>query len=303
MNTNFNYLFHYLGKEDISFDKSEFLFQIQSHPDHRSLLAITDTLTFFNIDNGVIRVEFSDLELLPNRFITLLNKTNSNPELCFIEKKENYYFITKENQTDKITLSDLEKNWSNVILLVEKPESKASNYTWFSWILPILCFLGFVVILLQFKLNLYLSLFFIFPIVGILLSIAALKDLFGTKSELINNFCNITASASCESIVNSDKWKQFNFFNFSDLAIIFFTSQVLGLLTLSISGNSLEFFAIQSILLTGSIPIIILSLYFQKFVEKKWCPICLVIIAVIILEIVYLSSSLNFNFSFKPEFD
>lgn len=303
MNENFNYLFYYVDKEGILFDKTEFLFQIQSHPDYPSLLSISDTLTFFNIDNGAIRVDFSDLELLPKRFVTLLNKTNNKPKLCFIEKKENKYLITEDKKTIEINILDLEKKWSGIALLVEKSEfeSSKSNSSNFSWVLPILCLFFFVVVILKFEVSLFSKLFFIFPIIGMLFSIAALKDLFGDKSQIINNFCNITASTSCESIVGSDKWKIFSYINFSDLAIVFFSSQFLELLIILVSGNSFDFFTIQSILLFGSVPVILLSLYFQKFVEKKWCPICLVIILIIILEIIYLVSyiDLNFNFSFQ----
>ena len=47
MNDFFNFLFHYLEKEEILLDKPEFLFQVQSHPNYPSLLAISDTLSFF----------------------------------------------------------------------------------------------------------------------------------------------------------------------------------------------------------------------------------------------------------------
>jgi len=53
MSDNFNNVFQYLRKEDINIDRKEFLFQVQAHPSYPSILAITDTLSFFNIDNGV----------------------------------------------------------------------------------------------------------------------------------------------------------------------------------------------------------------------------------------------------------
>jgi disulfide bond formation protein DsbB len=141
-------------------------------------------------------------------------------------------------------------------------------------------------------------LFFIFPTIGIFFSVAALKDLFGAKSELINNFCNLTTSTSCSTIVNSDKWKFFSYINFSDLAIVFFSSQFFGLLLLLLAGNSTDFFSIQFVLLFGSVPIILLSLYFQKIVEKKWCPICLAIISLIILEFIFCILAFDISFSF-----
>jgi len=61
MEENFNFLFYYLEKKNSTIDKSEFLFQIQSNPDYTSLLSIADTLSFFNINNGTIRLAGSEI--------------------------------------------------------------------------------------------------------------------------------------------------------------------------------------------------------------------------------------------------
>lgn len=81
MTENYNYLFQYLEKEGIYVDKNEFLFQIQSHPDYPSLLSVADTMSFFGVITCVIRVSFSDLEDLPNRFVTILNEEEINFKL------------------------------------------------------------------------------------------------------------------------------------------------------------------------------------------------------------------------------
>ncbi|PWA05411.1 thioredoxin domain-containing protein [Flavobacterium psychrotolerans] len=304
MNENFNYLFYYLEKENIAIDKFEFLFQIQSHPDYPSILSISDSLNFFNIENGAIHISVSEIELLPDRFVALLKEDNDKPRLYFVDRKSDKYFFTKDKKTSEISKVSLESRWQGIVLLVEKSvlEEAKSKINKLSWVLPLLCLGIFLVMLFQFETSLLTKLFFVFPVVGFLFSFAALKDLFGAKSELINNFCNITASTSCTTIVDSDKWKIFKFVNFSDLSIVFFASQFFTLLLFIVSGDSAMFFCIQEILIFCALPIIFLSLYFQKFVEKKWCPICLVIITVLLLEIVYLVLSINLNFdiSFKP---
>jgi thiol-disulfide isomerase/thioredoxin len=47
----------------------------------------------------------------------------------------------------------------------------------------------------------------------------------------------------------------------------------------------------------AAVPILFLSVYYQKFVEKKWCPICLVIISIILLELGYLFVFQNTTFT------
>lgn len=202
MNDFFNFLFHYLEKEEILLDKPEFLFQVQSHPNYPSLLAISDTLAFFNIDNAAIRVEFAEIDDMPDRFITLLSEHLSIPHLYFIEKKDSSYFATKDKKTVEITKASLESRWNNVVLLAERSEEeriiKNKKQQW-HWFLSSLCLVLFVTIVFLFAGGLRTYSFFIFPTIGLLFSIAAIKDLFGAKSKLINSFCNITASTSCDS--------------------------------------------------------------------------------------------------------
>jgi uncharacterized membrane protein len=300
---NFNCIFQYLEKEEVVFDKPEFEFQAQSHPDYPTLLSIADTLSFFNIQNGAIRIDASKIDLLPDCFIAILKEENGKPiletKLYLIERKANKYFLSSSKTAIEISKAKLESRWNNIVLLVEKPKLEnavITNKNMFFWFLPFLCLVLFLFTLFQFQDNLQTKLFFIFPILGVLFSIAALKDLFGTKSELINSFCNITASTSCTIVVGSTKWKVFELVNFSDLSIVFFTSQFLGLFVFFFSGDAITYFSVQKILLLGAIPILILSVYYQKFVEKKWCPICLVIITVILLELVYLMAFQNSAF-------
>lgn len=305
MDDFFNSLFHYLEREEIQLDKSEFLYQLQSHPDYPSLLATSDTLSFFNISNFAARVQFDEIEHLPDRFVAVLSENLSNPHLYLIEKKNNIFYIIQSRNNIEISKDELKSRWNNIVLIVEKDEEenimedkKQRGY----WFLSLLCLVLFATIFFLFEVNFQIFSFFIFPMIGLLLSIVALKDLFGAKSKLINNFCNITASTSCETVVNSHKWKIFRTVNFSDLSIVFFSSQFVGLFVLILSDNSNAFFSIQKILLLISLPVILVSLYYQKIIEKKWCPICLLIIGVILFEMMYtfLFQMGSFVISYKP---
>ncbi|MRX70413.1 Thioredoxin [Flavobacterium resistens] len=286
MQENFNNLFQYLEREQINIDKDEFQFQIQSHPDYPTLVSIIDTLDFFNIDNGAFNVDKSEIGLLPDCFWAMLDIKNSRPQFHFVEKKGDGYLLNK----GKIAISnqELEARWKNTVLLVEKSKTDnliESNKSKINWILPFLSIGLFFLIVAQFQFTLQTKFFFIFPTLGVLFSIAVLKDLFGAKSELVNSFCNITSSASCESVVGSTKWKIFESINFSDLSIVFFASQFLGMLTFLFMAKIDAYFSIQKGLLLCAVPLLFTSIYYQKFVEKKWCPICLVIISIILLEL------------------
>lgn len=300
MPENYNYLFQYLEKERINIDYDEFEFQMKSHPDYPSVIAITDTLHFFNIDNGVLRVSNAEIELLPNRFIAFLKNERNGIEHYFVEKRGIYYYCTKDKNIEILDSDKLIARWSDIVLLVEKSDKEQihTKKNPSNWFLLIIILGLFGATLFWFHINWQSSLFFIFPILGVLFSVAALKDLFGAKSELLNNFCNLTSSTSCSTVVGSNKWAVFKYVNFSDLSLVFFGSQFLGLFFSILTNSTDGFFTLHKILLVFAVPVILASLYYQKYVEKKWCPICLVIISIILLELGYFFVFQKVSFTF-----
>jgi len=291
MDQDFTHLFDYLQKEQITIDKAEFEFQIKSHPDYPSLLAISDTLSFFSIDNLATRLGSNQIDLLPERFMVLLMEKPSDTELNFVEKKGENYTVTKEKRTELISKQELVDRWAGIVLLAEKKDTEdiiKDNKKNYNRLLSVFVLVAFLAVLFYSSQDLKTNLFFIFPVLGILFSIGALKELFDNKSKIISSFCNITSSTSCTEVVGSAKWKIFEIINFSDLSIVFFASQFLGLFCFILEGKPEVYFSIQKIMLIAATPILFLSIYYQKIVEKKWCPICLMISCNIILEFVYL---------------
>ena len=303
MSENLNFLFLYLEKEYINLDKTEFEFQLKSHPDYPSLLAIVDTLTFFGIHSFATRLEKTQIDSLPLLFIALINDEFNVPNLYLVEKKEDFYIIIKDTKIKKVSDIELEQRWLGIILLIEKSEKEIVRIdkNIFNWAFIIILSLVFGSLLYSFNINFKEIIFLLFPFIGFLFSIAALKELFGTKSKLIDSFCNLTTSTNCATIVSSGKWKIFKIITFSDLGIVFFYSHFLSGLFFVFSSDTQVYFTIQYIILISSFPILFLSVYYQKYVEKKWCPLCLAIISLIILELFYLFAfqNITFNFSFK----
>ena len=116
MEDNFSSLFQYLEKKNINISHKEFEFQAKSHPDYPSLLSISDTLSFFNIENGVFKIPFSEINNLPTNFVTLLKGEEQKLQINYIEKNENKYYSTENNTSKFISSSFLESKWNNIVL-------------------------------------------------------------------------------------------------------------------------------------------------------------------------------------------
>lgn len=277
---------NYLKSQGIKIDKEEFEYQFSSHPNYPSLLAISDTLSFFNIPNGAFQLDKSEIDLLPDQFVARLNKDDHN-FLSYVEKKgEMFSYKNGSRQASLVNKNELGSLWADVVLLADNDDVQSQNktskdYTPYAFIPVVGLFITLLALSAQ---NVSNVLFYLFPIFGFLLSIATLKDLFNTKIEILNKLCNVGKSVSCDTVVNSTKWSFLEKINFGDLSITFFATQIIALLAMGLMGVSNHFFAVQTGLLALSVPVIFSSIYYQKFVEKKWCTLCLLIIGVLLAE-------------------
>ncbi|OPC54979.1 hypothetical protein BAY07_19035 [Elizabethkingia bruuniana] len=97
--TETNPVFQYLKKENITINKSEFLFQHRVHPDYPKLLSVVDTLNFLNIPANAFHITQEEYSLLPEYFISYLNLDKSiRPYLIKTEAKAKYTIYIKEKK-------------------------------------------------------------------------------------------------------------------------------------------------------------------------------------------------------------
>jgi uncharacterized membrane protein len=281
---NFSFLFQYLKQQDINIDQNEFNFQIQSHPDYPSLLSVSDTLTFFNINNYATKLDVVDD--LPDYSVALLNDPKEGVFLSFIERISSGYKYTKEEKTITVSNNEFIKLFGNIILIAEKPENEESKSNKKNSLYGALAILGLLYIPSILINGFYFATipFLIIVLLGVYLSVEAISSELGIATKLSKAVCGATVNTDCSALINSTKSKLLDIISFTDVSITFFVAQLLGLLFFSLSGLMNEFYMLTLISLLFSLPATFYSFYLQKFVAKKWCPICISIIALLYLE-------------------
>ena len=75
---------NYLDYNEIHIDRDEFELQLEGHPDFPSLLAFSDALSFFNIENYSYRINNDEKDILPEDFLALVEG-----ELAVVSNKDN----------------------------------------------------------------------------------------------------------------------------------------------------------------------------------------------------------------------
>ncbi len=144
----------------------------------------------------------------------------------------------------------------------------------------------------------YTVTFLLLSIIGIITSIAIIKQELGLKTTLGDAFCSGTDDKKdCDAVLTSKGAEIFKGYKLSDFSILYFTG--LSLLTFFQISNPAISFTISLF----AIPVTLYSLYYQYAVVKKWCLLCLSIVAVLWIQALvpiftntYLTDFITFDF-------
>lgn len=265
----------------------EFKENYLSHPDYPSLYAVTDSLELSGIETVTATVPKEQLQNLPDIFIASLVIENKT-EFVLVNKDQTK--ITYENQkgkTTKISFDEFKNIWDGLVLAVEeneikeKPKSSVSENKkiWFAVPLVLLLFGG---LLNQINSEVFLwnyTAFLFLSIIGLLLGIFIIQESLGEANPVVSKVCNGSSkTVSCDSVVKSNESKLLFGISFSDLPIVFFLTNLFLIATKPAFFEPIGFFCLLSV------PVILYSVYLQKFKIKKWCILCLGVSAVLLLQ-------------------
>ncbi|WP_185288883.1 vitamin K epoxide reductase family protein [Chryseobacterium lactis] len=278
---------NYLESHKIPIDKDEFELQLEGHPDFPSLLAFSDALNFFNIENDSYRISNDEKDILPEDFLALVEG-----ELAVVSNKNNQLTI------DSSPAHDFFEKWENIILVIEKDSEFAGtkpkfDYTYVNWGIFILLFL----FLLGYDSSDFILklIFAATALIGFVFANEAYKKTHGKGTFIPVGVCRSEyLNTDCDMVFNSKKWKLFNKIDLSEISLLFFTSQIACFILFSLSKNMGFFFSVYQYGLFVFIPVAFLSLYYQVFVVEKYCPVCIAIIISVLIQLLA-ANLISFN--------
>lgn len=293
---NFSYLKKYLRENKYYDFEEEIIIQLESHPDYPSLLAIVDTLTFLGIKNNAFRVEKNNLNELPNTFISVY-LTETGSEIVYTKKLEKKIEIQfSNNYIKKITKEEYLNGWNSIILTIEEnpraePKSLSSKKYRYSIASGLFIFSLTNIILLNKEGLIAATFYYLLLLTGLFISFYLVREEMGIQNDSISKICNVTEKTSCKDVLSSNGAKVLKNVSLSDVSMLYFSSLTFFFVLNPFTLNS----SIYSIIGIFSLPIILYSLYYQGFIIKKWCLLCLGIDAILLLQLIVVS----FNFSLE----
>ncbi len=275
----------FLQKENIHLNEDELKLQLLSHPSYPSLHSVTGVLNHFGIENMALEVPKNRETLfqLPNNFISVIIEKN---EFVIVTQHENKIELLYGNKEKKmISLDKFLEMWSGIIVVIEKdtfevPNKKIANTTLLNsvYVSSTLVVLGLFFFL---KPSLFESSHFIVSLTGIWISFLIIKHEFGFQSKTLDKICTANEATNCDAVLNSKGASISNYFKLSDISLLYFIGLTLSwILSVNLSINNTAIIIVSLL----ALPITIYSIYYQYNIVKKWCPLCLGIVAVLWLQ-------------------
>lgn len=268
---------------------------LEHHPDFPSLLSLSDALTEWQVENTGLQLNtVEQVRELPFPFI------------AHLRKKGGWYVLVTALQGDRITytdstegrktesLTDFEKGWSGVVLLAEANEqSGEADYA------PrrkqefltelrspfVIGSIGLLMLIALLSVAKTLTapdwLLLLSKSMGLALSILLVAKQLGSKNALTDRLCRINSKTNCDDVLNSPAAKLWGWLSWTDVGLLYFMGGLLAVLAIDIQP------AVQPLihgLALLALPYTLFSVYYQGVVLKQWCPLCLGVQGVLLVE-------------------
>jgi uncharacterized membrane protein/thiol-disulfide isomerase/thioredoxin len=273
---------------------------IKSHPDYPAFLSISDVLNNHGIENLVAKFEKDKMPELPTPFITQVNGKRQVNQFTVVKKITNNHitYYDPEQQTwTKVDLKTFADKSNGVVLLAQVDEPvKEKNYekniheerrVRLSNTLVAICLPSFLLastILAFFHTGfeaLVPAIFAVLTLLGTIVTTLLLWYEVDQSNVALQDICQAGKKINCGSILQSKDAKIYGI-SWSAIGFVYFSGSLITLLLKGIANlDSLNMLAWLTLIST---PYVFYSIYYQGWVAKQWCVLCLSVQVVLVLQ-------------------
>lgn len=286
---------------------------LKSHPDYPTFKSICDTLNEWNIENYPLRYEVNELEDLKSPYIVHFGRGGGMLGFVTDTGKDHVTYFTSYSEKIKTSRKEFIESCSGAVILLNPDErsgekdypTKIKNELINKSILPLALFAVLIFIISLFYNHFVpgesISKKVILPLVftkiaGIVLSVLLILHEFEVHLSFTDKLCHLNKATNCNTVLHDKASKVFGWFGWADVGFVYFTGSFLFVLQSPVG----EGLSLMGILAALSVPYPLFSIYYQGFVLKKWCPMCLGVQLILITEFILLLpqfSQLAFSFN------
>lgn len=263
--------------------------KLLQHPKYPSLFSLTSTLGNLGLENKAVRIKKEQLGQLETPFLAI--STLTDDVIVKAVHDGTIEYSTPKKGMVSSSIADFEKMWDGLVILVdtsakleEKGYTKKRNLERLRYLkFPLAVSVGIVVLTSIFTGlgSILLKLMFLSNLIG--LSLAVLLVAKVINKDIKYPFCKIGNKMDCDSVLNSKAAKIYGWVSLTDLGLLFFSSTTLALAMSAFAPPIVDdgLFALVALLGFLVLPFTVYSIFYQGFVIKKWCVLCLGIVAIL----------------------
>lgn len=268
---------------------------LRYEPYNTSLYALSNILSKFDIANRGIKLDDKYLiceDLCP--FVTILNHhwilvdSISNDVVKFFQDDHRKHL-------QEMPLENFIKQWNGVALVLESTpqnginthltqSNKTSRYkdvfTYAALTVSIYLFIYGVLTNIRADEWPYYALI-LTNSVGIFISVLLLQKQLHIPNRLTDRICGLVAENDCGTVTDSNGGNLFGIIKLSEIGFGFFVVNLICV----ILGNEVYFWF--GLVATAVLPFSFWSLYYQKVKAKSWCVLCLVVLALMWFQAIF----------------
>lgn len=261
--------------------------QLLQHPFYPSIQTVTDYLTDLDIPNTVVRINFEQLkDALTEANIIVLLKDEEGDNLLWIKEINEKNVTYSDGKSDSV--DTFLSQWAEVAVLlqIEKEEAEEdfeyhNEVTKRSRNLRLIMIVGFICMLIGYSIVHIAEPSTIYSLIpkigGLIFSLLLIAMELGFKIAATEKLCSISTGNGCEKVTHSRMSSITQNIKLADLGLIYFTTTIL----FQLSG---KIHVLAGIALL-CIPFIIVSILYQTFKLKVFCPLCLSVMIMLVLDI------------------
>ncbi|AZI24113.1 hypothetical protein EA772_01670 [Pedobacter sp. G11] len=263
---------------------------LEDHPEYPSLLAISDSLKEWHVENDAYRIDKEDYNPSDLLYPFLAHTQHKGGMFIIVNKIENgqVVYSDEDKKNGVISEESFLKAWTGVALYAAaKPTSGEKRY--FSNKLqdsfgiakfPLLIMVLFMAIWFsmdkqQLTSGYVISIFL--KLIGVGVSVLLLLHSIDANNPLVQNLCSLGSKNSCNAVLKSDAAKLTSWLSWSEIGFFYFTGSFLSLLLVPSSAPVIVWLNIFAL------PYTIYSLSYQ-YSRRNWCLLCCTVQAILLAE-------------------
>ena len=250
-----------------------------------NLAVLTDTFARWKIETMAVRIKPHQLTEIDLPAIAYLSEGELSYFVLLTKYRDGQIeYLDVENGTKTESVDSFTKKWAGITLLAlpddksgeadyarkRRQEIRTTVGQWSPWVVA---FVALVWGMAQHQ-SWPVVLLSVAKAVGVALSLALLVEEYGAANTILERICKVNKQTDCRSVLNSPAAKLFGWLGMAEIGLVYFSG---GLLAISIAGYAgmiTQVLPVIAWLSALALPYTLFSIYYQGFVIKKWCPLC-----------------------------